>query len=126
MACFPESAPNVATADFDNDGLSNLQEISQSPNQLNPFQADSDLDGINDWLELAQQTNPADSSSFLGIEPVLLNVHQGSGVRLPQSLLNPELIQSYSLELTNNLSTCLLYTSPSPRDQRGSRMPSSA
>ena len=24
------------------------------------------------------------------------------------------------------LSTCLLYTSPSPRDQRGSRMPSSA
>ena len=26
----------------------------------------------------------------------------------------------------NNLNTCLLYTSPSPRDQRGSRMPSSA
>ena len=25
-----------------------------------------------------------------------------------------------------NLNTCLLYTSPSPRDQRGSRMPSSA
>ena len=25
-----------------------------------------------------------------------------------------------------NLYTCLLYTSPSPRDQRGSRMPSSA
>ena len=26
----------------------------------------------------------------------------------------------------SNLNTCLLYTSPSPRDQRGSRMPSSA
>ena len=25
-----------------------------------------------------------------------------------------------------NMSTCLLYTSPSPRDQRGTRMPSSA
>ena len=25
-----------------------------------------------------------------------------------------------------NAKTCLLYTSPSPRDQRGSRMPSSA
>ena len=25
-----------------------------------------------------------------------------------------------------NTNTCLLYTSPSPRDQRGSRMPSSA
>ena len=28
--------------------------------------------------------------------------------------------------LTPVISTCLLYTSPSPRDQRGSRMPSSA
>ena len=28
--------------------------------------------------------------------------------------------------LVRILSTCLLYTSPSPRDQRGSRMPSSA
>ena len=29
-------------------------------------------------------------------------------------------------ELTLMLMVCLLYTSPSPRDQRGSRMPSSA
>ena len=28
--------------------------------------------------------------------------------------------------LTGHFQTCLLYTSPSPRDQRGSRMPSSA
>ena len=28
--------------------------------------------------------------------------------------------------IMNGLTTCLLYTSPSPRDQRGSRMPSSA
>ena len=27
---------------------------------------------------------------------------------------------------TDRISICLLYTSPSPRDQRGSRMPSSA
>ena len=33
----------------------------------------------------------------------------------------------YSLAITPELSrSCLLYTSPSPRDQRGSRMPSSA
>ena len=31
-----------------------------------------------------------------------------------------------SLSLTGNDCYCLLYTSPSPRDQRGSRMPSSA
>ena len=29
-------------------------------------------------------------------------------------------------ELWEDYSSCLLYTSPSPRDQRGSRMPSSA
>ena len=29
-------------------------------------------------------------------------------------------------DLAAGLNTCLLYTSPSPRDQRGSRMPSSA
>ena len=28
--------------------------------------------------------------------------------------------------LVQNVNSCLLYTSPSPRDQRGSRMPSSA
>ena len=33
-------------------------------------------------------------------------------------------LQSYD-SLEDNIS-CLLYTSPSPRDQRGSRMPSSA
>ena len=39
------------------------------------------------------------------------------------------LIKAYFNILENTLrkcSTCLLYTSPSPRDQRGSRMPSSA
>ena len=29
-------------------------------------------------------------------------------------------------KVNTNVNTCLLYTSPSPRDQRGSRMPSSA
>ena len=31
-----------------------------------------------------------------------------------------------SCEVSAVVTTCLLYTSPSPRDQRGSRMPSSA
>ena len=30
------------------------------------------------------------------------------------------------IEIDNKYKICLLYTSPSPRDQRGSRMPSSA
>ena len=42
---------------------------------------------------------------------------------------DPSETNELELELTTDdeqLKTCLLYTSPSPRDQRGSRMPSSA
>ena len=35
-------------------------------------------------------------------------------------------VESISLVQNQHMNTCLLYTSPSPRDQRGSRMPSSA
>ena len=36
------------------------------------------------------------------------------------------LLESLSTSIPDAIITCLLYTSPSPRDQRGSRMPSSA
>ena len=39
---------------------------------------------------------------------------------------NDHLKQAFRTRFQSNLNTCLLYTSPSPRDQRGSRMPSSA
>ena len=58
----------------------------------------------------------------------LLNSDEMRGVRMLLEINKPEKI----LEEQNILSTiivfggCLLYTSPSPRDQRGSRMPSSA
>ena len=41
----------------------------------------------------------------------------------PEALAEHELV---ILEDARNVGACLLYTSPSPRDQRGSRMPSSA
>ena len=40
--------------------------------------------------------------------------------------LESALKEGKSEDLMKYLTTCLLYTSPSPRDQRGSRMPSSA
>ena len=47
--------------------------------------------------------------------------------------MNRELVNRYDFRDTNtsallseNIITCLLYTSPSPRDSRKSRMPSSA
>ena len=42
------------------------------------------------------------------------------------NILNPEQLTELNKSLQSNSKTCLLYTSPSPRDQRGSRMPSSA
>ena len=50
----------------------------------------------------------------------------------PTFVLNVELTPDKALAkedpkvVIEHLETCLLYTSPSPRDQRGSRMPSSA
>ena len=47
---------------------------------------------------------------------------------LPLQAIKRELIEEtgYTAQNWKNIGTCLLYTSPSPRDQRGSRMPSSA
>ena len=41
-------------------------------------------------------------------------------------LIESESNEDISEEETEDTTSCLLYTSPSPRDQRGSRMPSSA
>ena len=49
--------------------------------------------------------------------------------KLDDAVFEPAIIQPEEVESTDTPAkpeTCLLYTSPSPRDQRGSRMPSSA
>ena len=51
--------------------------------------------------------------SDLGLNPATA----GEVIRIPMPVLTEETRRGY---------ICLLYTSPSPRDQRGSRMPSSA
>ena len=48
------------------------------------------------------------------------------GKRLALVANEPGITRDYRTEKLNIRNTCLLYTSPSPRDQRGSRMPSSA
>ena len=45
---------------------------------------------------------------------------------LEQSERNLYLINSKNDNISNRMDGCLLYTSPSPRDKRQSRMPSSA
>ena len=53
----------------------------------------------------------------------------GTGVWTPpHKISNDELVESFNkyVDLFNAENACLLYTSPSPRDKRQSRMPSSA
>ena len=56
------------------------------------------------------------------VRDAFISVKHGSIAGLPKGAL----IGSASLRRRAQLAACLLYTSPSPRDQRGSRMPSSA
>ena len=54
-----------------------------------------------------------------------LQGYEGRLMRSLKSLLGTSLIDDQT-EVMGKALPCLLYTSPSPRDQRGSRMPSSA
>ena len=61
---------------------------------------------------MIMESHPTSSSSSMVIEPLREGQHMLRGLRRPTRPVSPP--------------PCLLYTSPSPRDQRGSRMPSSA
>ena len=72
---------------------------------------------------------------IIGIDPGLARVGYGiiDEIEGKKIMIDCGIIETKSTqkeekrleEISNDLS-CLLYTSPSPRDQRGSRMPSSA
>ena len=63
-----------------------------------------------------------------GLVQIRLRKRRGYPVSQSQRIDNEEIALRGEIDLYCNASTdaCLLYTSPSPRDQRGSRMPSSA
>ena len=54
-----------------------------------------------------------------------LEVQEGDTVCFNIEIFNQGIADAYDINIAN-YTPCLLYTSPSPRDQRGSRMPSSA
>ena len=59
-----------------------------------------------------------------GVQQALLKILEGTICNVPPQGGRKHPNQDYIQLDTSNV--CLLYTSPSPRDQRGSRMPSSA
>ena len=66
--------------------------------------------------------HPRHAKIIINEYPLLHN----PGARYDYSNANAELIAPILERATGQTYACLLYTSPSPRDQRGSRMPSSA
>ena len=94
---YPIGGELVEDTDDDNDGLNDTTESSMGTNTTNP---DTDGDGICDGpIAIINGTNGV--TCYAGPDP-------------------------YPLDPNAPLDTCLLYTSPSPRDKRQSRMPSSA
>ena len=65
---------------------------------------------IDQTQDMAPFNNPANTAAQIMVD----RINEAGGV------------DGRPLELITRDTTCLLYTSPSPRDQRGSRMPSSA
>ena len=73
----------------------------------------------------------ANSFASVSLDPPLLLVCPGnhlSSFEVFQSAtrFGVSILAEGQEEISNMFASCLLYTSPSPRDQRGSRMPSSA
>ena len=114
------------------------QAPSLQNNSVLPDQSSTAVTG-----EALLNTTTADSATSLNTTEVAKTVAEGGGVNLGEVTTPASVISStgegvsavsdsgrvYPPVLEIDLSgskSCLLYTSPSPRDQRGSRMPSSA
>ena len=81
---------------------------------------DTDGDGVPDTVEVAEQTDPNNAANFLDsdgdtVPDILDNDSDGDSV-----------LDRNEFGGNPYRDTCLLYTSPSPRDGLLSRMPSSA
>ena len=79
------------------------------------------IDAAGLFGELLKQAQAAEAAGF---DRLLLMDHfyQLPGIGDPDAFM----LECYTALAGLAQHTCLLYTSPSPRDQRGSRMPSSA
>ena len=120
------------------DGATRLVPIPPTQETVNALFEDADVRGETEmqaWYDAERVAPPNGRSASNGEEAALSRV----GPRLYEKIFRhytkkqwdkypEELDASVLMRLPCRTSTddCLLYTSPSPRDQRGSRMPSSA
>ena len=81
-----------------------------------PSPPDMDNDGIED-----EEDDDIDGDEFNNTVELNCESDPRNNTSIPSDIDNDGLCNVLDLDMD-----CLLYTSPSPRDQRGSRMPSSA
>ena len=80
-------------------------------------EADLDLIKLNRWIEVLRAAKPRATSSDFGDVLAFQTLHEDASQKIAARTKSTT---------AKRAEYCLLYTSPSPRDQRGSRMPSSA
>ena len=91
------------------------------------FQNGWNLEG-HDWMGVqARNQGKPIVTCVTGVKPLMIkeedSAEDAKPVEDPHAWFD---IENAMIYVTNIRNACLLYTSPSPRDQRGSRMPSSA
>ena len=106
--------------DLDNNGVFSTGDI------LSGFVSIDQADPDNDNLGIIDVNSPdavvfAFAAEVTGVDPETMVANLGPNVEVLSSLLDSDIAENIT-----DSGTCLLYTSPSPRDKRQSRMPSSA
>ena len=124
---FPSKSNGEAVDNFSSLGLTAKAKVSQTELKLGTLQPKLPVIVTNDGRLLPQTWQGGQLSSG-DIKDLTLIGGQIEQVKGRNSSNNEQLSISgaNSRASTGRDSNCLLYTSPSPRDQRGSRMPSSA
>ena len=79
---------------------------------------------LNHLLDDFPEYTPDYFEPIAALTDATMYVHDDQDLSGMPETLKRKIIDDFNTEKDG--STCLLYTSPSPRDQRGSRMPSSA
>ena len=96
----------------------------------------SEFDPYLKWLGIESDERPPNHYELLGLKDLedkneVINAASIKRVERIQDIASGGQHSELSQRILNEIAAaricfCLLYTSPSPRDQRGSRMPSSA
>ena len=81
----------------------------------------------DNWVERLKSADDTRDQAITELTNILLRGLTATCRNRYGNKVQPEdVVQDALIKILDKLDTCLLYTSPSPRDQRGSRMPSSA